>query len=97
MRRGRRLDERSTSELIIGFVVLPVLGGFGLLVLALHVAVWPDTELSLLAWLTQVVFSGFLGAGLATTLPTVAWQEFRRRRTGAQKPPSLPPPPSSPT
>ena len=74
------IGERSAVELVITFVVLPVLFGGFILAVVVRNGVANAATFTLSDWLGQVVITGLLGLGVAVGLPAVAFQEFRRRR-----------------
>lgn len=78
--RSKPLAERSLGELVVVFMILPVLfGGFTMFMVVKNAATHA-ANFTVGDWLGQVVAAGLLGLGAAVTLPAVAYQEIRRRR-----------------
>jgi hypothetical protein len=81
---GKLIAERSAKELIGVFVVLPVVVGVGILAVVIRSAMMNAATYSFADWFWHVGWASVVGVAVATTLPVVAIQEFRRRR--AQRP-----------
>lgn len=77
---GKLIAEYDAAEVVLVFVVLPVLLGGFTVGMAVRVAVEHAAELTAAEWLFQVVGAGLLGLAAMACLPVVAWPEFRRRR-----------------
>jgi hypothetical protein len=77
---GKLIAERSAKELIGIFVVLPVLVGVGILAVVIRNAMVNAATYTFADWFWQVGWASVVGLAVATTLPVVAIQEFRRRR-----------------
>jgi hypothetical protein len=77
---GRLIAERSAKELIGVFVVLPAFVGVGILGVVIRNAVLNAATYTFADWFWHVGWASVVGFTVATTLPVVAIQEFRRRR-----------------
>ena len=77
---GKLIAERSAQELIGIFVVLPVLVGVGILAVVVRNAMANAATYTFADWFWHVGWASVVGLAVATTLPVVAIQEFRRRR-----------------
>ena len=77
---GKLIAERSAQELIGIFVVLPVLVGVGILAVVIRNATVNAANYTFADWFWRVGWASVVGLAVATTLPVVAIQEFRRRR-----------------
>jgi hypothetical protein len=77
---GKLIAERSAKELIGIFVVMPVLVGVGILAVVMRNAMVNAATYTFADWFWHVGWASVVGLAVATTLPLVAIQEFRRRR-----------------
>jgi hypothetical protein len=77
---GKLITERSAKELVGIFVVLPVLVGVGILAVVVRNAMVNAATFTFADWFWHVVWASLVGLAIATALPVVAIQEFRRRR-----------------
>jgi hypothetical protein len=77
---GKLIAERSAEELIGIFVVFPVLVGVGILAVVIRNGLVKAATYTFADWFWHVGWASVVGLAVATTLPVVAIQEFRRRR-----------------
>jgi membrane protein implicated in regulation of membrane protease activity len=80
MRAGKPIAERSALQIVVLFLVLPILAGGGILCFTLINAVDRGREFTAGDWFWQVGWIGLLGLGVMSALPAAGWQELRRRR-----------------
>ena len=86
---GKLVAECSAKELIGIFLDLPLLVGVGILAVVIRNAMVIAATYTFADWFWHVGWASVVGFTVATTLPVVAIQEFRRRRaqlaSGAEK------------
>jgi hypothetical protein len=77
---GKLITKRSAAELVGMFVVLPVVVGVYILAVVVRHAMVNAATFTFADWFWHVGWASLVGLAIATALPVVAIQEFRRRR-----------------
>lgn len=76
----KRMDQRSTLEVVLVFIAAPIPIGIAILTFARDHAIANGHQFTISEWFFQVVWFGLLGLGLLFALPATGLQELDNRR-----------------